>query len=212
MSIGNTWNRLRIWGRFTWDDNAGNITASPGFFFGLHSNPQPDMSNGPLTASCSHFVGYKNMAATWTRAVGPVRYITTFQDGLAKKIGNVVTNVVGSWAATTHNKPGVNTTRQSVAVEFTKGTPNFTVAIWAPDDAALPDPSYADLISISERRDIANSRAIWQSTVGAAFSQVNGSAAIAVDENANGPLNSVCVAWDRAVNCYVSEVQWAIMA
>jgi len=213
ISIGNTWNRLRIFARFSWDDAGANIGGSPRLWFGVHSNPQPNMSNGPLTASCSHFVGLRTPSATWARSAGPVKYTVTHQDGLCKKVGNTESPVVGSWAASSHFKPGVNTTRHPLWLEFTKGAPNFTVVFWCPDDATYPDVDYAELMSLTEQRTAATARQIWANIAGGAFSQINGSATIAVDENANGPLNSICVGWDEIVaNCYVSEMQWSIMA
>lgn len=212
MSIGTTWTRLRIWCRRSFDDLGATPSNYPRFYFGLMSNPAAGMTNGPLTTNCSHFVGYRSPDTAWNRSTGPARYGGTLQNGLAKKVGNTVTTSTG-WASTSGFTPAVNTTLQPIWIEFTKAAPNLSVTAWATDDAALPTMSFGDMESLAERRDPVVSRAVWNNNAGGTFSIVIGTALnIAVDEGADGPLNAICVGWDRTFNCYISELQYSVMA
>jgi hypothetical protein len=210
LSIGTSWNTIRIGARVCLADSGAAMTG-PIWALGVLSDPAVGMTNGPLTNATSHFVGQKSVAgAAWTRSTAPARYGYT-SNNRGKRVGATDTHIA---SATSSWFSAVTTTRLIMMVEIIKGSPNFSLQqlVMGQTNALYADASYTHLLT-----------AMQQGTLTAAATYLNGVqsgvygastvGAVAVDEGVNGSLNAVCAAWSFVIPaCYISEVLFVKLA
>jgi len=204
ISAGTSWTRLRIAARMALDDTSGDITGTPRLYLGMLASPAVGLTNGPLNAACSHFVGFISASTDFSRiaAPTPVAYAMSSQL-LGKKIGASITMAGTSQGHRISAAP--TTARQVTMVEIEKGSPNFTLrcGLFA---AAPADISETVLISSLEN-------STFTSAVGGTMSQSPHSTTLAVTEAVAGFLNAICIGWDRSSSkLHVSEMYYAIYA
>lgn len=205
MSIGTSWNQIRIGVRWCFDDAAGDIVGTPRMYLGVLSNPANPLTNGPVGTTCSHFVGSVTMNGSWTRNAGPPVYysVTGPAYAAAKKIGNVLTTSNMNTGGRISGAPSTN--RPMLVTEITKGSPNFTVQNCVPftltTDLLTGDVMQA--ISLPTMTDVLN----YLNFRGGANAYVNNTIpTIAVSEATNGFLNAVCVGFDKATVMHISDL------
>ena len=188
------------------------MTGTPPFYVGVMSAPVTGMTNGPLTTSCSHFVGVRTRPANWTRTVGPPIHYDIGNSCMAvcKKVGSTLTDngvtFTGGGGGTGGTSPRVSaspdTVRCSFVVEIIKGSPNFTIRANTVQTAAGVVDLNLDNLKLALAMPV-YTEALTIIGGGSAGTQ----ATIAVDEATNGTLDSICVAWARQdVSAYISEI------
>lgn len=219
LDIGTSWTKLRMGLRWALTDSGGNLTSTPRFFIGLHSNPASGMTNGPLTATCSHFVGLYSVQATLTRSTSPLRYGVAIMSSVCKKIGSTITDGANfsTLIAITADPANV---RNALLLEFNKtsGT-QITMSEVGVDTTAGAgvDVSLATLKAALVEPTILNADDIIEVGIGTTGYDASTVSAFTVDEGTDGPLNSLCVAWDRSAalggsDLEISEVLFAKLA
>lgn len=196
LAIGNNWSRLRIGIRMTCDDTGSALGSTPRFYLGAMSNPASDMSNGPLSSSCSHFVGMVTNGPTWTRYTSPTRYNPGGVYSAAKKIGSTLTT-----AGSSNDSNIVTGVMLGCMVELVKGSPNFT--IWRCPSYKFSANTNSELITAMQTNNFTTAASNLTTVVAT-------STAIAVDEATNGNLNAIVVAWDKTNPLRFSECYWSI--
>jgi hypothetical protein len=215
LTIGNTWSRIRLGIRIAIDDLGTSILGNPKLYLGMLSNPSVGLTNGPLTDLTSHFVGTYTPGDTWTRQTGPpIHYNGIDYTNFAVKKVNAAFTVASNGTATMGMVAVPNTTRNIIIVEITKGSPNFTIKPCYPNNSATADMSDPNwLIAAMEIGTFSSISTYLNTKTGTGSYSSVLSAAVAVDEGVNGPLNAVCVAWDRQTPAvHISDFYWAKMA
>jgi len=179
------------------------------------SNPVAGLTNGPMVAGTSHYIGLGAAAVTMTRATTPVLHYSGLSHNPFKKVGAVTTAIGGG---TTGFCPIISTDiRVGLILEIIKGSP------WSFDwsgptgTAALVDlPLEALKAAMVHPSTVSNINGVLNAAIGGSgtrYADASGATpTIVVDEGTDGPLNAVCVAWDRSVDFEYSEVLFAKMA
>jgi hypothetical protein len=211
LSVGSSWNRIRLGVHYAMDDTGANITGTPRLWIGLLNNPSASAANGPF-GTTSHFLGIRSRAATWTRAAGPpVSYAALSCWESVKRVGT--TNTTTAIAGTCQFVAAPSTNRWNVFVEIVKGSPNFTV------QAGFWNQSVTNVDFTKEQFE----RCLEAQTFTGCIARANQAAgatkylgatanAMAVDEGTDGVLNSICVAWDQSGSVFrISDVQFYII-
>lgn len=202
LSIGSTWNKLRIGARFAFDDLGGNAAAMD-FYFGLMSNPNASLDNGPLGNETSNYIGWRSQTDFVRVAGPPATYSMTTSTKAATKVGSTITPIGGNIVSRVSATPA--SLRLGILAEITKGTP-WTIAIASHPATTIADISLAGLIGALENASF---------TTGATSINLAGSVAVnaTVDEVTNGYIDSICVGWSRSdFKVYFSEVLFAVHA
>lgn len=215
ISIGTDWLRLRIVLRHAVDDTGANLTSTPRFWVGMMSNPTPDVSNGPLGATTSHFVGGVTGIATWSRQTSPTRYYLNSAAGftLGKRVGNTSTLTNGGNFFHFYAQP--STLRTVFMVEIVKSSPNYTISYvehWFNGTSSVADVPLANVLGCCQTLTTSQAISTWlpSGTYGAYGGT---SVTVAVNESVDGPLNAVCCAWDRTTPAMrISDLYWARIA
>ncbi len=205
LSFGDDWYRIRVTCRFAMDD-LGVAPTGQLFYFGLMSNPTEDsggnLNNGPLDATTSHFVGYVNQFGITRSVFGvPVYRFATNGIPLAKKIDAVTTTIgAGLLGATNAGwSASPSTMRKAWSFELTKGT--AAPSTWV---CRIMAPWLGAAGGVFDVNDGMLAAGLAQPDLGAAATPVGNLIAsatvvtISIDEATNGPLNAVCVAWNRS--------------
>ena len=209
----NSWEKARVAARITFD-NLGeyiehDITGTPRFWLGMLSNPAAGMTNGPLTASTSHFVGLRTGAPTWIWTDTSPRYALPSPSGLqvGKRVGS--TDSFVDAGVTAHVSAQPETRREILVVEITKGSPNYsfqTMAINATGDNTLEDLGDAYLVVGLEQLTLADCATYFDTNLGTTH-DLSAVLTQAVDTSVDGVLNSLCIGWSHPdVNCHISDV------
>lgn len=97
LAIGSSWTDIRLGWRWTIEDTGANITftgAGDQTMVGVMASPTANLSNGPLTATTSNFLGIKETSGTFVRATGPIRY-ENIANQVCLRSGNSNTLVAG---------------------------------------------------------------------------------------------------------------------
>lgn len=182
-------------------NGSATITGSPNMFIGVAS----EEALGYLSLNPPHVVGAHTSGSsiTYSSSVFTATWAAT------KKVssGTVTDTAFGS------NSSGVfiaDTAKRSAAlIEITKGSPNFTVqmAYCTNSVSILTDVSKNDLLNAMEASTMAGAAAALSG--GAVTDIVN----VAVDEGTDGPLNALCIAWNRTVaTLELSEVRFRLVS
>lgn len=208
LTIGNDWTTIRIGWRYTFDNTGANLGAAK-FYVGMLSNPVPGLTNGPLNATCSHFVGMFPNSSNWSylNSTPPnARYSRGSVDSAFKKIGSTTTIGTNANESLVQISATPSTQRPIAMIEITKGSPNYSVRSAGNQSGYTPDKSYATLYNNFANPSWAT--AVANMTLGTS----SNIGSVAADE-ADGILNAICFAWDRLTpRCYISEVLFARMA
>lgn len=212
LSVGSSWNRIRIAARIAHDDTGANITGTPRLWFGLLNNPSASVANGPMGGSTSHFVGIRSKTATWTRAAGPpVNYSVGTCWEAIKRVGT--TNTTSAFTGTCAFVAVPNTYRWPIFVEIIKGSPNFTIRCMFWNQAVTAtDFTIENLRRCLEGRTLENCRTQINASPTTNKYLIPTDQTIAVDEGTDGSLNSVCIAWDQSGSILrVSDIQFFVV-
>lgn len=182
ISIGSTWNKIRIATRITATDLGSGPVGTPRLAFGICSGTSNIYGDATVTNWC----GLLTSAATWNRQTFPFLSYTQAASGLvAKKVGSTLTTgailvnpmipIVGA------NK------RAFLILDITKGSPNYTFQGFAWDGGTnIPDVSLSHFLASIEGSNL---------PVDAGYN-TSAATAFAVDESA-GVFNAVNVHWDK---------------
>ena len=182
LSIGSNWTKIRIGVRMCINGTA-SITGSPRFVMGVCSGTSNPWNNG--SAITTHFVGASSSTASWNLSsgvyfvnTGSIDWRPTKRVGTAETFGSNISLLI---------VPAVSISKRWMYfLDITKGSPNFTLSGFSPNGTGAADASYADFLATV---------AVEVPSVG---SYVFGtSRTLAVDETADGSLDSVCIAWNR---------------
>lgn len=215
INIGTSWTRLRLGIRLSLDDIGIDLAGNPRLNLGVISSPSASLSNGYLTNSTSHFVGFGNTLVTVQRFVGGGNNCYLLASGAAsnsikKKIGTTSTSSSISPALAVSLLPA--TVRNVVIVEITKGSPNFTVAYLGPDLNPLGDITALELSQAMSISLLTDART-YLSSLGKGTYLAPVSGTIAVDEGTDGSLNAIDINWNRIDSLlHISDFYWAKMA
>jgi len=223
LEVGSSWTRLVIGMRMNVTDTGATITGSPSFGFGLMSNPLANLTNGPLSATCPHFMGvgmnsslgFGGFNITRDASGTPVRYYSTA--GMMRKVG-------ASWAL--HSGGGQMafsasaTNRNSFCLHFIKIGTNI-IMVWVGPTTnhvnSCKDVSENILTGIMDTTaTISPSANIGGNTLSYANSRLStgtigqnaiGSFTIAANEAGVGYLNAFVAYWSAATPLNISEIQ-----
>ena len=211
MSIGSTWNQIRVLMRFTVNCNGlTSNTYSPSFFFGLCSGTT-DMVAGNTT----NFLGLETRTdGAWIYTAGSPPYLAVGYESFyaTKKVGTTVTNAgatigYGNFVADTG-------TRNVLGFEITVGSPNYTVGIYSTYAlAAIPhDMLYSEMfIALQADSPLNCARALTDfahGTVGGPNYYDYESKAIAFDQSA-GALDTVNLWWGLTAHTFeISDIMY----
>lgn len=203
LAAGSSWTRIRIGLRLAFDHFGSSLTGTPRFYVGMMSNPATPFANGPLGSACSHFVGVRTVDGTAiydSNSSGGSDI--AFQNwNSAKKIGSTETNGTASTSIIRRVSATPATRRSALFVEVLRASP-FIVAV-AGESINKPDRNLDFMKAAMELPTIGS---VSTSIGGIGVSTWN----VTVDEVANGPLNAVCIAWDRAMAAlHVSDVMFS---
>lgn len=204
----NNWVRIRLAARLAWDD-VGSNPGTVGFWMGVMSNPTADgsgfLSNGPLNAPTSHFLGLR-IGAPLNRYVGPpAAYIfpstASYNLIFASRVGT--TNTLQTAAPVSGGSSGLRfsatpaTHRQVFMLELTKGatTTSWKGRISHPCHKDVSDIALANFNAALEPSDLeAASTVLSPVNMAQTVTTLSG---LTVDEGTNGPLNAIVIGWDR---------------
>lgn len=229
ISQGDDWGgatRIRIALRMSFDDYGSSPPGTPKVMFGLMSNPTVDgnglLNNGPLSLSCSHFVGYR-VEFAFVRFTGNVGYVASGSNGsrVALQVGSTVTDA-SSGVMNTSSGHGFsaspNTIRRVHAVELIRGG---TPTTWQAgqmgsigNSANMVDIPLETFLSALEQPNVSTlSGAIAGSWFTTSYPVLS---TLSIDEATNGPLNALCVSWDRGHNSnfklHISDLTYQLFA
>jgi hypothetical protein len=185
------WNKLRIAMRLASTDTGASITGTPDFSVGLCCG----QTNIYLDATTTHFVGIKSIATSWTRGTfGGVLYYQASGSSPyhqpIKRVGTTLTTGTGfSTSVLTMNPESASASvhRWLFFVDITKGSPNYTLNLFAASGVPNTDLSAADFLTYSAVDAVA--------VTGHAFDT---NRTIAVDEGADGTLDHINVRWSES--------------
>lgn len=213
MDVGSDWTKIRVAIRRTMSDTGDNLTSTPRFYFGLMSNPVEEMTNGPLGNNTSHFVGIRWDDSFVTRSISPANgpYYACSSVQLSSVNSGVITNGNSTVNETISANNVESTGRATIAVieiERTASSGSWNFNIVANDSIAAAHMTRSDLIFCLELSDIADVETFLD-TKG---TYINFVRTLTVDEDSNGPLNSICIAWDRSdPRVEISDVGYSII-
>ncbi len=189
------WSVMRLGLQISYDASA-NATGTPLLFMGLCHDVVvgTGYADGSGTVHC---LGARmGTSSSWTYHAGPPKYYDGGVPGIVKKIaGTVTTSSFGTGFGCFLSADPV-TARTALILQITKGSPNFTLDIVAPQSsgaAAQIDCTDALFTSLMEMGAMSNANSIISG-------YANWTAGtIAVDQTTNGVLDSVCLHWDKSV-------------
>ena len=204
ITAGTSWNRIRVGCRVTLDDTGANRTGTPRLYMGMLSAPSAGLTNGPLNAGTSHFVGTMPDDSTWTRLPGGgggPSYQASGQT-LGKKVAGTRT-MGGASLDQRFSFDDSTPYRMILLCEIEKGSPNFTIT------------SHSNPIPPVDHSLVLLERCLESSSFAGAMSLLSGytasSTTIAVDESSDGFLNAVCLGWSLTTSkLNVGEILYAI--
>jgi hypothetical protein len=199
LSIGTAWTTLRIGMRVSFTDIGENIHGQPRLWIGVMTTPTAGMTNGPLSLTAPHFLGISTNVINLARAAGPPVRWDFSGAGSMRYVKLVDGTVTETLAAPTLRFPGSTTVRWPFILQIVKGAPNYTLSFCYPNGAGYGDHSEATLVNAMDSATLAAATAVFNAAVaGSVGDSSAASISLAVDEGADGDLDSICVAWDRS--------------
>lgn len=190
LSIGTNWTKVRVGIRFSLLDTGAELTSTPMLAMGVCSGTANPVNNG--SATTDNFVGMRTTATSWTRNAGPPPYYLNgaYTVRAAKRVGTTWGYTAGTnnfWYA--WYIPTGTGLRQMLCVDVTKGSPNFTINMFARgNNSPQSDITKEDFLGKVALADPGNWNGHYLGTPNT----------VAVDEATNGYLNAANVAWDRS--------------
>lgn len=184
ISIGNSWNKIRIGLRLSFEDSGANITGNPALVVGVCSGLTALYGE----ASVTNFAGVYLSAVQWNRGSGGsyAWYGATNSCYPMKKVGT--TQTTGVTTITSSNGPWFGASpnlRDIYFVDILKGSPNYSFyCFWS---NSLSDVTIANFKTQMEA-----------ATPVLADHFYSGPQTLAVDESA-GNFDSICVHWNHTV-------------
>jgi len=196
LSIGNTWNKIRVGIRLM-VNAAANITGTPAFAVGVCSGTSNPWNNGAATTT--NFVGCITAQPSWTYTTNVMLLNSGNVDfRVATRVGTTTT--FGLQPPSVLVIPALSyDIRGVIFVDITKGSPNYTVNVFSPTSITLADVTQTAFFTqvAAEVSSISNY----------AFGTPR---TIAVDEG-NGILNAVNIGWDKSVSGTIEISDLAIV-
>jgi len=202
LSVGSTWNKIRVGCRSGLGTTGGNMSGTPQFHLGFCSDPVSGFTNGPLSgANCKHFIGTISTDTLWSLVSGtPDHYTNGSGQQAGKNVLGTVTNLGGS--STTLHSADSTAARRIYMVELERQVTNWDVRVST--NSLTVDHTENDLIAAMEESDFATSCI----AAGGLTARVT---THAVDEVTDGSLNAICVGWSTAqTEAHISEMMFAI--
>lgn len=201
LSVGNSWNTLRVGCRWAMTDAGLDLTGTPRVYLGV----QAGTVNNPLSGSLlTHYVGYLPSSSTWTRSA-PNAYGLATAPQLGKQVGTTITNSASS--SSPNNLPILGSRLYCQFVEITKGSP-YSLSMTHSTNSLTASITLAQFLAAMETSAFSGIPGI----VGAAFPATTG-LTLVVDEGTDGALDSLCIAWNRtSAEVFFSEVAYAVFA
>lgn len=199
MSIGNTWNHIRVGMRLS--ANASAAIASGDFMFGVCNGVSSVYGDQTPT----HVVGVRSSPTpvpNFGYSAGPPAILQQINPVAVTVVSGVET--VGSAIGLTDMKisAAVTSVRSVFMVELTKGSPNYTITAGYLQGTSA-DISLPDFLTAMETT-MANLTGGWNANY-----KHGSDVTMAVNE-ANGILNGVCFSWGNAsATLEVSDVAYA---
>jgi hypothetical protein len=192
LPFGSDWTSLRIGLRFIFDPQGTpvTITGGPRMRIGLTSND--DVFAGGI-GSISHFVGYYPNDVTWTASASG--YGVAGGGSCAYQVGTTVNFYTMSISSGSAGWGSTVTSARCLMLEIIKGSPNWGVRMAVPNAPANGAVTREAFYALVLDHLVTNASA-WSAN---AYQNSNSTAAPPVNEAANGPMNTVIMAWDRAV-------------
>lgn len=186
FTVSSAWTTLRLAFRYCFTDLGSNPGSTPQFAFGFCSGTTNIFGD----ATTDHFVGWKTTHVTWIRDVASF-FAYYDNDGVGisvqpfKRIGTTDTNGSGIQSPNRLTL-GITTTRNVMYCDLVKGSPNYTLKLFARNTWTYADVSKAtfDAQALLVSPTVANHGQLTDRT-------------LAVDEATNGTLNCVNFSWDR---------------
>ncbi len=213
INIGTSWSTLRIGIRMCCEDTGADYPNTTRFYFGAMSNPDSTLSNGPLTATCSHFVGFicdSNPNAGYPRRIAgpPVQYTLNSDRHYAKKVVNTITSAAGTNMNARWSINGATPPRVVMMVELVKGSPNFTINFLAQGAGynGSADVLKGTFLTAMAQTTLANA-ATAMNSAGNNYGGGN-TATLAVSEAVDGFLDAIVVGMDKPIGLYISDIAW----
>lgn len=180
LTIGTTWNVLRVGVRMHMATIGANLTGTPRLFIGMCSGTANIFGD----ATTTHAVGMLTNTATWLDNAGGGYYDTSFFSP-AKRVAAVISTGT-SFGQTLIAAPATAANRNLFFIDITKGSPNFSFRHFGQATGVTTDVSAATFLTQMEA-----------STPSLANHTYSSSQTLAVDEATDGFLDSVCIAFDR---------------
>lgn len=181
VTLPTGWSKVRV-GLHCHCTDPGVAVSSVSFFVGLGAGT----TNMIGDRTTDHFVGTLITAADlWSRGA---TLMTGISVAAGKKVGTTTTvgGAISAGAALPNQAAGAGTDRDVWLVDITKGSPNYTVALFG---IAVGPADYTSTYFLSQMPLLAP-------VFGA--DGVIGSGTVAVNEAVDGTLNAVQVSWNRS--------------
>jgi hypothetical protein len=179
VSIGTSWNTIRLGLRMHMADTGADLTGTPTFAMGFCAGTASQFGD----ATTTHFVGLKTNAATWNRSANFYNNATAVP---TKRVGSTTTTGTSLLNLVIPNGLGTGQGRYIFFVDLIKGSPNYTIKLFCDQTGTSGDQSAATFLAKMEL--------VTPSLSGYTYSSGQ---TIAVNESTNGTLDCVNVSWDR---------------
>jgi hypothetical protein len=193
IPFGTNWNKIRIGVRWHMIATA-NITGTPRLAIGVCSGSTNILGD----ASCTHFVGTRQVETTWTWVDATPDRIwcngSTWENlkmvGTTPTLGTSLGLNAVTWGMGAGNAAAIAADRSIFFLDITKGSPNYTLQIFGLSGVhttAITDISHETLlIKMEEAVPVLTN---YQHAT---------ARTLAVDEGANGVLDHINIMWDRS--------------
>lgn len=211
MAIGSDWTKLRIAFMLSLDGPQADITGTPRLLLGLNAGD----TTLPFDETPGHFLGVRTNIAFWDWSTFTTNHYVMGDDEwqIYKNVAGVETTTNLSISGT--GDIGISWSQHAFDLDDGPGISIFFV------DFEKIDSSTMQVVLAGCRRD--QEMGMTQDNLLAAMTLENVAAAssfgtilktgtpstIAVDEETDGDLDTICVAWDRLDNLEVSQVIFA---
>jgi len=206
LDLGASWSNIRIGWRWAADDfNALNLWDTQ-CYMGLMTTPDSGITNGPLSWQTEHFVGIRRFNYNvYTVAATP--YWSTSWN-MSKKIGTTITNSAPA-ISTALFSTDPSSVRTIHIIDFQVVGPLITVSHVTCEGVS----GFLDIEERSVLEDAMNEATVALATAsintyigGGGTRYSNSSASLAVNQVADGALNTFVAGWPLVQNLYLSEV------
>lgn len=179
VSIGTSWNTIRVGIRLHMDDNGGALASTPRFAIGFSAGTANQFGD----SSTTHFVGVVSTSTSWA-------YQTTFHNATnfapAKRVSTTLTTGTTLIANGAINIGLTLANRGLIFCDVTKGNPNYTMNLFIPSNTTGADISSTTFLSQME---------LTTPSLGS-YTYTAGQT-LAVNEGTDGTLTAANISWDR---------------